>query len=126
MRPARLPILAGGTGLYLRTLIEGIAPVPEIDPAVRKAVRALAVGEAHAALLREDREAAARLRPGDTTRTARALEVVRSTGRTLKAWQAEKVGGIGDDGRARAADPAAAARLAPCALRRAVRENLFR
>ena len=69
--------------------------MPEIDPAVRKAVRALAVGEAHAALVREDRAAAARLRPGDTTRIARALEVVRSTGRPLKAWQQAKVGGIG-------------------------------
>lgn len=91
----KLPILAGGTGLYIRTLIEGIAPVPEIDPDVRKAVRALAVGEAHAALVRED--PAARIRAGDTTRTARALEVVRSTGRPLRAWQAEKVGGIGND-----------------------------
>jgi tRNA dimethylallyltransferase len=90
-----LPILAGGTGLYLRTLIEGIAPVPEIDPAVRKTVRALPAGEAHAALQREDSEAAARIRPGDTARAARALEVIRSTGRPLKAWQAEKVGGIG-------------------------------
>jgi tRNA dimethylallyltransferase len=92
----RLPILAGGTGLYIRTLIEGIAPVPEIDPAVRKAVRALSVGEAHADLAVEDREAAVRLRASDATRIARALEVVRSTGRTLKAWQAEKHGGIGD------------------------------
>jgi tRNA dimethylallyltransferase len=92
----RLPVLAGGTGLYLRTLIEGIAPVPEIDPAVRKAVRALPAGEAHEALQREDPEAAARIRPSDTTRAARALEVIRSTGRPLKAWQAEKVGGIGD------------------------------
>lgn len=91
----RLPILCGGTGLYLRTLIEGIAPVPEIDPAVRRAVRAMAPGEAHAALAHEDPDAAARLRPSDTTRTQRALEVVRSTGRTLAAWQAEKVGGIG-------------------------------
>ena len=66
----RLPILAGGTGLYLRTLIDGIAPVPEIDPAVRAAVRAMPVGEAHAALAREDPEAAARLRPSDSTRTA--------------------------------------------------------
>jgi len=90
----KLPILAGGTGLYIRTLIEGIAPVPEIDPAVRAAVRALPVAEAQAALAREDAEAAARIRPGDTIRTARALEVVRSTGRTLKAWQAEKAGGI--------------------------------
>jgi tRNA dimethylallyltransferase len=96
-RTEKLPILAGGTGLYIRTLIEGIAPVPEIDSAVRRAVRALPAGEAHAALMREDRAAAARLRPGDTTRTARALEVVRSTGRTLEAWQAEKVGGIGDE-----------------------------
>jgi tRNA dimethylallyltransferase len=94
-RDGRLPILAGGTGLYLRTLIEGIAPVPEIDPAVRAAVRALPAGAAHAALGREDPAAAARIRPGDTTRSARALEVVRATGRTLAAWQAEKHGGIG-------------------------------
>jgi tRNA dimethylallyltransferase len=91
----QLPILCGGTGLYLRTLIEGMAPVPEIDPEVRKAVRAMAPGEAHMALVQEDPEAARRLRPGDTARTQRALEVFRSTGRTLRAWQAEKVGGIG-------------------------------
>ena len=92
----KLPILAGGTGLYIRTLIEGIAPVPEIDPEIRRTVRALGVAEAHSALAREDAAAAARIRPGDTTRAARALEVVRSTGRTLKDWQAEKVGGIGE------------------------------
>jgi tRNA dimethylallyltransferase len=93
----RLPVLAGGTGLYIRTLIEGIAPVPEIDAAVRKTVRSLPIGEAYAALAEEDREAAARLQPGDATRIARALEVVRSTGRTLEAWQAEKQGGIGGE-----------------------------
>jgi tRNA dimethylallyltransferase len=93
----RLPILCGGTGLYLRTLIEGIAPVPEIDSAVRRTVRAMAPGEAHAALVHEDPDAAHRLRPGDSARTQRALEVVRSTGRTLAAWQAEKQGGIGGD-----------------------------
>ena len=91
----RLPILAGGTGLYLRTLLDGIAPVPEIDPAVRAEVRAMPVAEAFAALEREDPEAAARLRPSDTTRVARALEVVRSTGRALAQWQREKSGGIG-------------------------------
>ena len=64
MRPGRLPILAGGTGLYIRTLIEGIAPVPEIDPAIRTAVRgACASDEAHAGSARRIREAAARLRP---------------------------------------------------------------
>jgi tRNA dimethylallyltransferase len=90
----RLPILAGGTGLYIRTLLDGIAPVPPIDPATRATVRALAVTDAYQALHREDAEAAARLRPTDTTRIARALEVVRSTGRPLAEWQREKSGGI--------------------------------
>ncbi|MBY9062210.1 tRNA (adenosine(37)-N6)-dimethylallyltransferase MiaA [Sphingomonas yunnanensis] len=91
----RLPVLVGGTGLYLRTLLDGIAPVPEIDPAVRAAVRSLPVTDAHAALAREDAAAAARLAPGDTARVARALEVVRSTGRPLTDWQGELIGGIG-------------------------------
>jgi len=91
----RLPILVGGTGLYIRTLLDGIAPVPEIDPTIRDAVRALPVAEAFAALSREDPEAATRLAPADTTRVARALEVVRSTGRTLRDWQAHRIGGIG-------------------------------
>jgi tRNA dimethylallyltransferase len=91
----RLPILVGGTGLYLRTLIFGIAPVPDIDPAVRAEVRALPVGQAHAALVAED-PAMAHLRPTDTTRVARALEVIRSTGRSLSLWQKELVGGISD------------------------------
>lgn len=92
----RLPILVGGTGLYIRTLLDGIAPVPEIDPLIRGAVRALPVAEAFDALTSEDAEAAARLAPADTTRVARALEVVLSTGQTLREWQAHRVGGIGD------------------------------
>jgi tRNA dimethylallyltransferase len=83
----RLPILVGGTGLYLRTLLKGIAPVPAIDPQVREAVRAMPVVEVYGALTREDPEAAERLRPSDTTRVQRALEVVRSTGRPLAEWQ---------------------------------------
>jgi len=90
----KMPILTGGTGLYIRTLLDGIAPVPPIDPAVRGAVRAMAVADAHAALSSEDPGAAARLRPSDGSRIARALEVVRSTGRPLAEWQREKVGGI--------------------------------
>ena len=90
----KVPILVGGTGLYLRTLLYGIAPVPKIDPEIRDAVRALPVVEAHAALAKADPEAAARLNPADTTRVARALEVVRSTGRTLAAWQEAREGGI--------------------------------
>ena len=91
-----VPILCGGTGLYMRTLLEGIAPVPEIDADVRADVRALPKEAARAALEREDPEAAGRLAPADASRTTRALEVVRSTGRTLKEWQADKFGGIGD------------------------------
>jgi tRNA dimethylallyltransferase len=94
-RAGKLPILVGGTGLYLRTLIDGIAPVPAIAPAIRDEVRALPVAEAHRLLAAEDPAAAARLASADTTRVARALEVVRATGRPLVAWQAERVGGIG-------------------------------
>ena len=91
----RLPILVGGTGLYIRTLLDGIAPVPAIDPSLREAVRTLPVEQAYATLGMEDSAAAARLRPSDTTRVQRALEVVRSTGRPLADWQQEKIGGIG-------------------------------
>lgn len=90
-----LPILVGGTGLYIRTLLDGIAPVPAIDPDVRAEVRALPVSEAYAALTREDPARAAALAPADAARIARALEVVRSTGRPLAEWQGETVGGIG-------------------------------
>jgi len=92
----QIPILVGGTGLHMRTLLQGIAPVPEIDPDIREAVRALPVADAHAALAAADPDAAARLNPADTTRVARALEVVRSTGRTLADWQQAIAGGIAD------------------------------
>jgi len=91
----QLPIVVGGTGLYLRTLIDGIAPVPEIAPAVREEVRALDPVAARAALEREDPAAAASLLPADRQRTMRALEVVRATGRTLAHWQQRREGGIG-------------------------------
>ena len=91
-----VPILVGGTGLYIRTLLDGIAPVPDIDPAIREAVRALPQHLARDALEVEDPEAAARLAPTDASRTTRALEVVRSTGRTLLQWQAHMTGGIGN------------------------------
>ena len=91
-----VPILVGGTGLYLRTLIDGIAPVPEIDPAIRAEVRAMNLSDAYAALTVVDRAEAARLNPADTTRVCRALEVVRSTGRPIADWRRERVGGIGE------------------------------
>lgn len=89
------PILVGGTGLYIRTLLDGIAPIPPIDLAIRRAVRAMPVAAAYAALQREDPARAAALHPADTTRIARSLEVARATGRPWRDWQAERHGGIG-------------------------------
>lgn len=87
----KLPILCGGTGLYLRALMQGFSPIPEIPPEVREAARAL-LQEIGAPALRErlaahDPETAARLHPNDPQRIARAWEVWRATGRPLSAWQ---------------------------------------
>jgi len=89
-----VPILVGGTGLYIRTLLDGIAPVPAIRADIREEVRAMPVAQAYAALQDEDPDRAARLAPADTARIARALEVVRSTGETLAHWQRRMSGGI--------------------------------
>lgn len=91
-----VPIVVGGTGLYIRTLLDGISPVPPIDEQVRAQVRALDATALYQAVQHEDAEAAARLNPADTQRLARALEVVRSTGRPLHEWQSKTTGGIGD------------------------------
>lgn len=96
----RLPVVVGGTGLYLDALMRGLAPVPEIPAAVRADARALhhRLGGAafREALRRRDPVSAARLEAGDSQRLVRAYEVVAATGRTLPDWQAE--------GRAAAAD----------------------
>lgn len=100
VRPLSSPgplILVGGTGLYLTALLHGLAPVPAIDPAVRAEVRSADREANWQALAQLDRRATERLRPGDTQRIARALEVVRSTGRTLTDWQAERTGGLASD-----------------------------
>ena len=88
-------ILVGGTGMYIRTLLEGIAPVPDIDPEIRARIRSYPVAQQYEELQRFDSPAAARLNPRDTTRISRALEVTLSTGRPLAEWQKERVGGIG-------------------------------
>jgi tRNA dimethylallyltransferase len=67
-----VPILVGGTGLYIRTLLDGIAPIPDIDPAVRERVRAMTTHHAYLMLSREDPVRAAALAPNDSTRIARS------------------------------------------------------
>ena len=91
MAAARLPILCGGTGMYLQALTAGLADVPEPDPAARDEARALleqdGPAQLHARLAAVDPATAAGLRPSDGQRLARAWEVWRSTGQGLAAWQ---------------------------------------
>jgi len=87
----RVPIITGGTGLYFKSLLEGLAPVPEIPEAVRERWRGEAkrrgASELHALLADRDPEMAERLRPEDSQRIVRALEVLDATGRSLGSWQ---------------------------------------
>lgn len=89
----RVPILCGGTGLYLAALAAGLASIPDPGPAARAEARALldSLGAPglHARLAAADPATAAGLRPSDGQRLARAWEVWRGTGRGLAAWQAE-------------------------------------
>ena len=84
----KLPVLVGGTGMYLKSLMEGLSDVPAIDDAVRTGLNAMTAAERYAALQRDDAVMAARLKPGDTQRIFRALEVMRATGQSLSVWQA--------------------------------------
>ncbi|SME91336.1 tRNA dimethylallyltransferase [Tistlia consotensis] len=88
----RLPVLVGGTGLYLKALQQGIAPVPPVPPTVRAAAAARweALGPAgfRAELLARD-PASAKLHPNDRQRQLRAWEVLEATGRPLADWQRE-------------------------------------
>ncbi len=81
-----VPIVTGGTGLYFKALLNGLADVPPIDPQWREKWRNFA-GDLHAELQRRDPVAAARLAPADRQRILRALEVIEGTGRPLSHWQ---------------------------------------
>lgn len=87
----RLPILVGGTGLYLAALLDGLAPLPPIPVAARAEALALHAqlggGAFREKLATLDPVAAAKLAPGDRQRLTRAFEVVRATGRPLSEWQ---------------------------------------
>jgi tRNA dimethylallyltransferase len=92
----RIPVLVGGTMLYFRALLRGLAELPEADPAMRAALDAEAERHGwpalHAELARVDPTAAARIRPGDSQRIQRALEVWRLTGTPLSQLQATATG----------------------------------
>ena len=93
-RQGWLPVIVGGTGLYFKALTEGLSDIPEIPPEIRERFRAAALAEPaevlHAELARRDPATAARLRPSDTQRIVRALEVLEATGRPLAEWQGSK------------------------------------
>ncbi|HEX3349852.1 MAG TPA: tRNA (adenosine(37)-N6)-dimethylallyltransferase MiaA [Acetobacteraceae bacterium] len=92
----RLPILCGGTGLYFHALTHGVSELPAVGEAARSEARRFLAecGPAalHAALTKVDPATAARLRPADSQRVARAWEVWRETGRGLAAWQGRTTG----------------------------------
>lgn len=94
----RVPIVVGGSGLYLRALFEGISPVPPGDPEVRRRLRERLGEEGLEALrselLKVDPETAERLKPGDTQRILRALEVAKVSRKPLSAWIREQPFGI--------------------------------
>jgi tRNA dimethylallyltransferase len=89
----RLPIFAGGSGLYFKALTRGLSAVPPIPAEIRESVRARlerdGVEALHAELGQSDPASAERLKPRDRTRIARALEVVEATGRSLTDWHRE-------------------------------------
>ena len=98
----RLPVVVGGTGLYLEALLKGLAPVPPVPAAVRAEARRLHA-ELGAERFRETLiagdPASARLPPGDSQRLLRAWEVLEATGVPLTEWQRRQESG----GRARQA-----------------------
>jgi tRNA dimethylallyltransferase len=100
----RLPVLVGGTGLYFKALTQGLSAVPPTPPEIRAAVRARCDAEGpaalHAELARRDPAIAARLRPGDRMRIARALEVLEATGRSLADWHRDGMPAVLDPERA--------------------------
>ncbi len=86
----RLPVLAGGTGFYFRTMTEGLNDIPAVPASVRQEVEAmrddLGPEAFHAKLAEVDAGTAERLPPGDRQRMIRAMEVFMATGRSLTDW----------------------------------------
>ncbi len=92
-KQGRTPIIVGGTGLYLKTLVEGISPVPQVPETVRahtiELQKELGNPAFHEALSKRDPIMAERLHPNDTQRLTRAWETLEATGKSLAYWQAQ-------------------------------------
>jgi tRNA dimethylallyltransferase len=92
----KLPLLVGGTMLYVKALEEGLSNLPEADANIRKALEEEAVARGwpamHAELARIDTVTAARLKPNDSQRIQRALEVFRITGQPMSTLQGARSG----------------------------------
>jgi tRNA dimethylallyltransferase len=92
-RDCRLPLVVGGTGLYVRTLLKGLCDAPQADPIMRKALRQEAEDQGHdrlyARLVEVDPVIAARLHPRDESKVIRALEVYQLSGRRMSEFQQE-------------------------------------
>ena len=86
----KLPLLVGGTGMYIKALMEGLATIPPVPQAVRESVRALDAATVRAQLEARDPAMAAQLKPGDRQRNLRALEVMAATGISLDVWQKQE------------------------------------
>jgi len=88
----RLPVFIGGTGLYFKALLRGLANVPPVPAEIREGVRARierdGVETVHAELARRDPVMGERLKSRDRARVARALEVIEATGRSIDHWHA--------------------------------------
>lgn len=93
----RLPMLVGGSGLYIRALLDGISDIPTVPEAIRTEVRGLSTLDIAAALRMADPTMAERLNPNDRQRLSRALEVVKATGHSLSRFQGRAAGGLATD-----------------------------
>ncbi|WP_375456791.1 tRNA (adenosine(37)-N6)-dimethylallyltransferase MiaA [uncultured Methylobacterium sp.] len=93
----RLPVFVGGTGLYFRSLEEGLSDLPPVPDAVRSAIRRESEGRAtaalHADLAARDPAGAAALRPSDRARVLRALEILAATGRPIADFHGARIPG---------------------------------
>jgi tRNA dimethylallyltransferase len=87
----KLPIIVGGTGFYLKALLQGLSPIPDVPHQLRGQISALQkeLGNPafHAALAKRDPAMASKLHPFNTQRLIRAWEVHEATGKSLAEWQ---------------------------------------